>query len=142
MGVDAMLLFLYTTKFPEHKDKTRVSLSFPRQVAIIADKYCLATLRDHAITELITAIKPNISNWLRKDDHVVVVIGIEKVRQIWQVELECFASVRAVLLEELASAVGHISEHAEFQELLVDNKDLSLELIKVLGKRANSVTTP
>ena len=136
-----MLLFLYTAEFPEYQRQHTFQLSLARRVAIIADKYCLAKLRDHAITKSITGIKLHLSKWLRKDNHTIN-ISIEHLRRFWQVKLDCFASVRVVILEELASAVGLISERPDFQGLLAENKDLNLELIKVLSKRANSVTNP
>ena len=135
-----MLLYLYTRQFPVLRTTGSVFALRAFRVAIVADKYCLATLRDHALTELIAASKEHLARVLRQDR--VMARCINLVRLVWQTELDCFAAAKVVMVEELANAVEHISECPEFQQLLADEKSLNLELIKVLSKRANSVTRP
>ena len=135
-----MLLFLYTAQFPKYEKHGRPYLSLACRIAVIADKYCLTTLRDHALKELIAMTKATLPGRFQMEKKVAA--NIDLVRLIWQTELDCFAAAKAVMLEELANAVAHISEHAEFQQLLADKKDLSLELIKVLSKKANLATQP
>jgi hypothetical protein len=135
-----MLLFLYTAQFPKYEKHGRPYLSLACRIAVIADKYFLTTLRDHALKELIAMTKATLAGRFQKENKIAA--NVDLVRLIWQTELDCFAAAKAVILEELANAVAHISEHAEFQQLLADKKDLSLELIKVLSKKASLVTRP
>ena len=108
------------------------------QVVIIADKYGLSTLRDHALKELIDISKRNLPEWFQSNAFAATCIHL--VRMVWQTRLDCFATAKIVMLEELAKALEHISERPEFQQLLADKKDLSLELLKGLSKRANLFT--
>ena len=135
-----MLFFLYTAEFPEPENEKAMSLSFAHQVAMIADKYGVVALRDQAVTKMTTICKLNLVRWLKTDKYVAK--GIAKVRQIWQVELDCFDSVKDVIVEELASGAAYVLDREDFQQLLADEKDLNMSLIKLLSKRARLATRP
>ena len=132
-----MLLFLYTAQLPNYR-KMKLYVSLACQVAIIADKYGLSTLRDHGIKDLIDMSKRTLPEQFQSN--IFATAYIDLVRMVWETELDCFAKAKTIMLEELASAVDHISEHPAFQQLLADKKDLSLDLIRVLSKRAKSFT--
>lgn len=136
--MELMLLYLYTMELPLLTTTQFIPIIGTYYLAVTADKYGILALRDHATARLVHFIKGRLGVGILDPKNAFQ--WIRSMRGIWCCELNCFETLKTVVMEELAPVAGNLTANEHLQKLPEDRQDFTHALIKAMGKKVESAT--